>query len=112
MNSREKGKRGERMAAAKWRESGFDARRGVQYRGEPDSPDVIGPPGVHIEVKFTERLHLWDALAQSKRDAGPDEMPIVMHKANGTEWVVIQPFDDWVELYKANEWEKVRREIE
>ena len=68
MNSKDKGKRGERMAAAKFREHGFDARRGVQYSGGPDSPDVVGPEGLHIEVKFTERLRLWDALAQSKRD--------------------------------------------
>ena len=27
-------------------------------------------------------------------------MPIVMHKCNGSEWVVIQPFDDWIELFK------------
>ena len=32
MNSKDKGKRGERMAAAKFREHGFDARRGVQYQ--------------------------------------------------------------------------------
>ena len=55
MNSKDKGKRGERMAAAKFREHGFDARRGVQYSGGPDSPDVVGPEGLHIEVKFTEK---------------------------------------------------------
>ena len=50
MNSRDKGKRGERMAAKKFREHGFDTRRGVQYQGGPDSPDVVGPEGLHIEA--------------------------------------------------------------
>lgn len=102
MNSREKGKRGERMAASKFREHGFDARRGVQYKGGPGSPDVVGPEGIHIEVKFTNHFRMWDALAQSKHDAGEGEMPIVMHKCDRSEWVVVQPFDDWIELYK--EW--------
>ena len=100
--SREKGKRGEREIASLLREYGYDARRGVQYKGGQDSPDVIGLPGTHIEVKRTERLNLYDALSQSKADAG-DDMPIVIHRKNNCEWVVIQPLEDWIELYRA--WE-------
>lgn len=101
--SRDKGKRGERELAGILRGYGFDAKRGVQYHGGPDSPDVEGLPGVHIEVKRTEKLSLYDALAQSKADSGPGEMPVVMHRRNDCEWVVIQPLDDWIELYKENE---------
>lgn len=100
--SREKGKRGEREVASLLRTHGYDARRGVQYKGGTDSPDVVGLPHIHIEVKRTERLDLYGALSQSKGDAG-DDMPVVIHRKNDCEWVVIQPLTDWIELYKA--WE-------
>ena len=103
--SREKGKRGEREVASLLREYGYDARRGVQYKGGQDSPDVIGLPGTHIEVKRTERLNLYDALSQSKADAG-DDMPIVLHRKNNSEWVVIQPLSDWINLFRSWELEK------
>lgn len=103
--SREKGKRGEREIASLLREYGYDARRGVQYKGGQDSPDVIGLPGTHIEVKRTERLNLYDALTQSKADAG-DDMPIVLHRKNNAEWVVIQPLSDWINLFRSWELEK------
>lgn len=28
------------------------------------------------------------------------EMPVVMHRKNNCEWVVVQPLEDWIELYK------------
>ena len=99
--SREKGKRGERQVAALFREYGFDAHRGQQYHGGPDSPDVVGVPGLHIEVKRTERLNLYDALAQAKRDAGED-LPVVIHRKNDSPWVAIMDFDDWMKIFR--EW--------
>ena len=100
--SREKGKRGEREVAAFLRSEGYDAHRGVQYHGGPESPDVVGLPRIHIEVKRTERFDLYGALSQSKGDAG-DNMPIVVHRKNECEWVVVQPLKDWIELYRS--WE-------
>jgi Holliday junction resolvase len=41
MNSREKGKRGERQWRDELRAQGFAARRGQQFSGSPDSPDVV-----------------------------------------------------------------------
>lgn len=101
--SRDKGKRGERELASKLREYGYEARRGVQYKGGEDSPDVIGLPLIHIECKRTERLDLYGSIDQSKRDSGENEMPVVMHRKNHCEWVVIQPLEDWINLYR--EWE-------
>jgi len=88
--SREKGKRGEREAAAELAAVlGCTARRGVQYQGGADSPDVVldGVP-IHVECKRTERLSLWSAMEQAEADAG-DKLPIVWHRANGRESVVI-----------------------
>lgn len=107
--SRDKGKRGEREVASFLREYGYDARRGVQYRGGKDSPDVVGLPGIHIEVKRTERFHLWDAMAQAKHDAG-DNLPTVFHRMNDCPWVVVMELKDWIELYRAWEADEEREE--
>lgn len=101
MNSRAKGARAERALAKKLREYGFEARRGQQFSGANGDPDVVGLPGIHIECKHVERLNVWDALAQSKRDARDGEMPVVMHKKNNTEWVVTMPLEDWIDLFRA-----------
>ena len=79
--SRDKGKRGEREVASLLRSYGYDAHRGQQFHGGKESPDVVGLPGIHIEVKRTEAFRLWDALSQAKTDAG-DKMPIVVHRKN------------------------------
>ena len=52
MNSRNKGKRGEREFAALLREHGFDARRGQQFAG-----GAIGSKGVQVSpqaIRFYE----------------------------------------------------------
>jgi len=98
-NSRNKGKRGELELANHLKKKGYNARRGQQYSGANGDADVVGLDGIHIEVKRTERLKLWDALEQSKRDAKAYEFPIVVHRANYKEWVVVQPLDDWLALY-------------
>lgn len=102
--SRRKGASGERELARILRSEGFDdARRGQQYSGIGQA-DVIGLAGVHIEVKRTEALRLYDALDQSIRDANDGELPVVIHRKNGCRWVVIQPLGDWLELYR--EWRR------
>jgi len=100
INSREKGKRAEREAAALIREYGYDARRGVQYAGGPDSPDVVGLPGIHLEVKHVERLDLLAAMKQSENDCGPGEIPVVMHRRNRSPWLVTMHFDNFMDLYE------------
>lgn len=97
--SRDKGKRGEREFAAYLREHGYAAKRGVQYHGGPDSPDVIGLPGVHIEVKRTEQLRLYDWLEQARNDAG-SKLPLIAHRKNGKGWVAIMPMDEFIRLYE------------
>ena len=79
INSREKGKRGEREWAAFCRDQGYpNIRRGQQYSGI-EGEDVVGLPGIHIEVKRVERLSLYDAIDQAKRDTKPGRIPIVAH---------------------------------
>ena len=98
-HARRKGAAGEREAAAFLRENGFEARRGVQHAGGPNSPDLVHDiPGVHIEVKRVEALSLYKALAQAKGDAATGDMPVVMHRRNSEEWVAILPADWFLDL--------------
>ena len=93
--SRNKGKVGEReLAHELTRVLGVSARRGVQFRGSPDSPDVIADiPGIHIECKRTERFRLYEALEQAIEDAGAN-VPVVLHRQNRQPWVAVIRLDD------------------
>jgi Holliday junction resolvase len=103
MNSKQKGSRGEREFASFCREQGYEARRGQQYCGANGDADVVGLPGIHIEVKRTERLSLYDALAQAEHDKKTEGLAIVVHRKNHCKWVVIMDAEDWFTLYR--EWE-------
>lgn len=103
INSKAKGARRERELASKFREYGFNARRGQQYCGANGDADVVGLPGIHIECKGVERLNVYDAISQAKADAREGEIPTVMWKRNNCEWLVFVPFDDFMKLYRAYE---------
>ncbi len=106
MNSREKGKRGERRWRDVLREAGFlKAHRGVQYAGGTDSPDVACPelPGIHFEVKAVEALNIWRAMDQSIRDAGVRKTPVVAHTRNHSGWLVTMRADDWLTLIRQSD---------
>jgi hypothetical protein len=98
MNSRAKGARGERLAAAAWANSlGIDpatCRRGQQFAGGTDSPDVVQPiAAIHLEVKNTERGNPYRWVEQAHRDAS-GKIPLVLHKRNGEEWLAIVRLSD------------------
>jgi hypothetical protein len=96
LRSRNKGKRGEREAAAEIRRLFCtNANRGCQHQGGADAPDIVTAiHGVHFEVKRTEALRLFDAIEQAAQDAGPDRIPVVLHRSNGRPWVAIVRLDD------------------
>ena len=99
INSKLKGAKGEREWARLCREEGFtNTRRGQQYSGI-EGEDVVGLPGIHQEVKRTEALRLYDAIAQAKAEAR-GKIPIVAHRRNNCEWVVIMTAKDWFKLYR------------
>ena len=88
-SQRDKGKRGERLAAKAIQEClGLPARRGVQFRGGPDSPDLeVQAPGLHWEVKFVEREAVRAWMEQAIAESG-DDVPVVLHKRSNWEWLV------------------------
>lgn len=109
INSRQKGARFERTLAHKLSEYGYKCRRGQQYCGANGDADVVGLPGVHIEAKAVERLNLYDAMAQSKHDAKPGEIPVVMHKKNNCNILVTLELPDFMKFY--TEWEAGQNEL-
>ena len=100
-NSRAKGARGEREWASVCRDNGYDARRGQQFSGSPDSPDVVCEDlsDFHFEVKRVQRLNLQDAYDQAKRDAGT-AMPVVAHRRNHCDWMVTMSAEDWFAIVR------------
>ena len=100
MMSRRKGAAGEREAAEKLNEVlGTRFRRGRQYCGGPESPDLAGDlPGLHLEVKRVEALRLYPSLEQARRDAATDQVSAVMHRSNRKPWAVIVYADDLIRL--------------
>lgn len=108
INSREKGKRFERLLASKFREYGYiGSRRTAQYCGNTgDASDVVGLPGIHVEAKAQEQMRLYDWMAQAKRDAAASKkgnIPAVFHKKSHCNILVTLELDDFMTIYR--EWE-------
>lgn len=114
VNSRAKGKRGELEFAKALTNAGYPARRGIQFRGGQDSPDVIcdALDRWHFEVKLYGTCQLfapatlaeWDA--QARADAGY-KRPVIAHRWARSGWWVRtlpgngarpywQPLTDWL----------------
>jgi hypothetical protein len=116
MNSRAKGARGERQWRDELRANGYDARRGQQFSGSPDSPDVIcdALPWAHFEVKAVERLNIEDAMAQARRDADRSpksedggqksvgKIPFVAHKRNFRPWLVTMTAETFFQFLRGD----------
>lgn len=121
VNSRRKGAEGERELARQLEKLGFPAKRGQQFKGGADSPDVVceqlAERGFHLECKRTKDCKMfspatlaeWDA--QALADAGATRAAIICHRWNGGKWWVRvhqvpvggrtwkpywQPLEDWL----------------
>ena len=101
MNSRDKGARGEREWASQLRGAGFDARRGQQFSGSPDSPDVVCDDlsAFHCEVKRVQRLNIQNAIEQASDECG-GKIPYVAHRKNHCDWLVTMKAEDWFKLIR------------
>jgi Holliday junction resolvase len=102
MNARQKGARGEREWRDQLREAGYTARRGQQFAGGSDSPDVVCDElarVVHFEVKRVQSLNIHAAVQQATRD-GNGKAPVVAHRKNNQPWLVTVLADDFFKLLK------------
>ena len=99
MNSNRKGKIGERQLSHELtRLFGVKCRRGQQFCGADGSADVVGLPGIHCECKRTNKLSAYKAMAQAVSDAEEGCVPVVFHRADRKEWLVICRLDDLPQL--------------
>lgn len=99
--SQRKGAAGERELAALLRSYGYEVERGGSLSfGEV--PDLLGLPGVHVEVKRVERLNVPEAMQQAIRDAESfkDGMPALFHRRNRQPWLVTLRLEDFMQLYQ------------
>ena len=97
INSREKGKRAEREAAAHINAvvPNAQARRAQQYSGTEGSADLIaqGLPGLWLEVKQRETMNVHKVMNESEESCG-ELTPVVIHRKNNTEWLCTFKLDD------------------
>lgn len=86
---RDKGKRGELEAAAAWNKLfGTNVRRSQQYCGRSnESDDLVGQPGLSIEVKRRNRLNVYDALAKALGEAQDGTEAVLLHRADRQPWL-------------------------
>ena len=107
-SSKARGKRGELSLVHALRDAGFpEVRRTAQYCGKATgTADLVGLPGVHVEAKNVERLNIWEALLQSKRDSevgGNGDIAAVFFKRNRSGWYVAVPLSDFIRLYAQSD---------
>lgn len=100
MNSRDKGARGEREIVDAYRSAGYPAVRtplsgGMQWKG-----DLIGVPGLGIEVKRNERLNIWAALDQCTVDTPLDHVPALHFRRSRSPWWVAIPLPEFIALWQ------------
>ena len=96
MNSRKKGAVGELEFSKVLKSFGVEARRGQQFSGGGDSPDVVhNIPGIHFEVKRVERLDIPAWIEQAQNDAGPS-LPVVASRRNRGKWIAMIDMDDFL----------------
>ena len=104
INSKQKGNRAER-SWAKWLRDNLKikARRGQQFSGHPDAPDVVSDlVQLHFEVKHVERLNIFHAVEQAVEDAGEQQIPCVAHTKNHKPWLItimacdLEPFCEYI----------------
>ncbi len=110
INSRNKGKVGEREFASLLREHGFDARRGQQFSGSAESPDVVSDAlaWLHVEVKRVQNLNLTDACVQAEGDQaklgsnGEKKLAwIVAHRRNHAPWLITMRAETFFRLLRG-----------
>lgn len=89
MNSKRKGKVGELEFSKLLRDAGFDARRGQQFSGIGESPDVVSVElkWLHMEIKRTQALNLTTATAQAEGDCKGKPW-VVAHRRNHAPWLI------------------------
>lgn len=106
MNSKRKGNAGERELRALLASEGVAVRNEQRYIGGVDNPDITfitGGRRFHVECKRAERFNAYEAMDQAMRDANGHAIPVVMHRRNNKQWLVVMNLDTFIEITKGCE---------
>lgn len=103
-SARNKGAQGERELAKILAEEFEGVHRGYVFFKESD---LVGLKGIHVECKRVEKLNIHKAMDQAIKEADKrkDGVPTVFHRMNRKPWLVTMKLEDWIELYKGNNYE-------
>lgn len=103
MNSKRKGARRELELAKFLTAHGFPARRGQQFKGTEDSPDVeCDSLPLHIECKARQKLSLPAWVERARTEAGYNRTAAVFTKRNRGRWLVTLDAEDFLRLMESN----------
>lgn len=100
-SSQRKGRGGELELVQILHSYGFQDVRPGKPISYGEEPDVVGLPGVHVEVKRAEKLKITEWMQQAARDAAHfgDGVPVVFHRRNRQPWLVTLHLDDFIRIY-------------
>lgn len=105
INSRTKGKVAELALAHMLQEAGYEARRGQQFKGTKDSPDVICHDlPIQWESKAVQSLNLHKAVNNLKEECATGKWRVVAWKKNHQGWLACLPMEDFLDIIK--EWKE------
>lgn len=99
--SQRKGRRAEAEFSELLNSYGFSTQPG-QPLSFGKMPDVIGMPGIHLEIKRHEKTSLTEWLRQSQTDADKfhDGIPLVAHRRSRQPWIISMTVENFIQLYK------------
>ncbi len=92
-----KGNRGEREIVDILKAHGYPAYRNFASGGYGGS-DIVGLPGMAVEVKMVEKLNIWKALEQGEQAASATDTPTVFFRRNRSRWYAALPLEDLLGL--------------
>lgn len=86
------------------RDRNINAKRGQQFKGGENSPDIIHElKDIHLEVKSAERFNYVGPLKQAIEDGGSHQTPVVIHRYKKTNKKDSYPRGEWVAILKAED---------
>jgi hypothetical protein len=101
--SRTKGGVGEREVVAIAHAHGLTSARRNFMSGGQGGGDIIGVPGIHLEVKRQETCSIWQWIKQATDEADGTDIPVVAFRRNGSGWQAVLPLDELLALIAARD---------
>jgi hypothetical protein len=106
VNSKRKGKRLELDLVHFFEQHNIEARRGQQFKGSDESPDVVTElKSFYVECKGGSQVPKkpYVFLDQASRDCGLDQLPVVFMRRDRCDWLVVCDASDFIQMMREYE---------